>query len=57
VAEVPVHVRYDSTASTTGLGATLRMIRELWQIRRAWRHKSVAVPAAGAEPAQMPKAA
>jgi dolichyl-phosphate beta-glucosyltransferase len=57
VAEVPVRVRYDSTASTTGLGATLRMIRDLWQIRRAWRHKSVAVPAAGADPAPLPKAA
>lgn len=56
VAEVPVHVRYGSTASTTGMGATVRILRELWQIRRAWRHKSVAVPAA-AEPASLPRAA
>ena len=57
VVEVPVHVRYDSTASTTGPTATLRMLRELWQIRRAWRRKSVAVPAAGAESRPLPKAA
>jgi dolichyl-phosphate beta-glucosyltransferase len=36
VAEVPVRVRYDDAASTTGLRATLRMLRELWQVRRAW---------------------
>jgi len=57
VVEVPVHVRYDSTASTTGPRATLRMLRELWQIRRAWRTKSVPVSAAAPEPVPLPKAA
>jgi dolichyl-phosphate beta-glucosyltransferase len=37
VAEVPVQVRYEDQASTTGLRAMGRMISELWQIRRAWR--------------------
>jgi len=37
VAEVPVRVRYDDAASTTGAGTTLRMLRDLWRIRRAWR--------------------
>jgi hypothetical protein len=37
VAEVPVQVRYEDRASTTGLRAMGRMISELWQIRRAWR--------------------
>jgi len=37
VAEVPVQVRVEDRASTTGLRATGRMIRELWQTRRAWR--------------------
>jgi hypothetical protein len=36
VTEVPVCVRYEDAASTTGLGATMRMVRELWQIRRTW---------------------
>ncbi|HJZ58792.1 MAG TPA: glycosyltransferase [Gemmataceae bacterium] len=43
VAEVPVSVRYDTAASTTGLRATARMLRELWQIRRAWRNRTVPV--------------
>ncbi|HJZ59330.1 MAG TPA: glycosyltransferase [Gemmataceae bacterium] len=47
VTEVPVCVRYDTTTSTTGLRATLRMLRELWQIRRAWRNRSVRVPDLG----------
>jgi dolichyl-phosphate beta-glucosyltransferase len=38
VTEVPVSVRYDDTASTTGAGTTVRMLRDLWRIRRAWRH-------------------
>lgn len=38
VAEVPVCVRHDSTASTTGAGSTLRMVKELWRIRRAWKY-------------------
>jgi hypothetical protein len=37
VAEVPVCVRYDDRASTTGLRAMGRMVRELWRIRQAWR--------------------
>jgi len=57
VVEIPVSVRYDSTASTTGLRTTLRMLRELWQIRRAWRNRSVPLPASPAESTQLPKAA
>ena len=34
VQEVPVSVRYEDAASTTGLRTTLRMVRELWSIRR-----------------------
>jgi dolichyl-phosphate beta-glucosyltransferase len=41
VTEVPVCVRYETTASTTGLGSMARMVRELWKIRRAWRLSSV----------------
>jgi hypothetical protein len=37
VTEIPVHVRYEDAASTTGAGTTLRMLRELWRIRRRWR--------------------
>ncbi|HMC66490.1 MAG TPA: glycosyltransferase, partial [Gemmataceae bacterium] len=37
VAEVPVHVRYDTSSSTTGMRAMSRMIRELLGIRRAWK--------------------
>ena len=37
VQEVPVTVRYDDRTSTTGGRPTLRMLRELWQIRRDWR--------------------
>jgi hypothetical protein len=37
VAEVPVQVRYEDRASTTGLRAVGRMVGELWRIRRAWR--------------------
>ncbi len=52
VAEVPVCVRYEDAASTTaGLRATLRMLRQLWQIRRTWPR--VGFPAA----AQVPVAA
>jgi hypothetical protein len=38
VTEVPVCVRYETTASTTGLRTMARMIGELWKIRRSWRH-------------------
>lgn len=37
VAEVPVQVRCEDRASTTGLSAMGRMVGELWRIRRAWR--------------------
>jgi dolichyl-phosphate beta-glucosyltransferase len=57
VAELPVHVRYDTTASTTGFRTTLRMLRELWQIRRWWRNRSVPIPAPAAEPIRLPRAA
>jgi dolichyl-phosphate beta-glucosyltransferase len=38
VTEVPVCVRYETTASTTGLASVVRMVRALWKIRGAWRH-------------------
>ena len=60
VAEVPVCVRYDTAASTTGSRATLRMLRELWQVRRAWRGRAVAVdltPAAESVRPRLPAAA
>jgi dolichyl-phosphate beta-glucosyltransferase len=37
VAEVPVQVRFEGHASTTGLRSMGRMIRDLWHTRRAWR--------------------
>lgn len=36
VTEIPVHVRCDADGSTTSFRSTLRMINELWQIRRDW---------------------
>jgi hypothetical protein len=39
VVETPVCVRYDDHASTTGPGAGLRMLREVWRIRRHWRNR------------------
>jgi hypothetical protein len=45
VVEVPVCVRYQDGASTTGLGTMSRMIRELWRIRRRWAGKDVPVAA------------
>lgn len=54
VAEVPVHVRYENTASTTGAKATLRMVRELWTIRRLWKNRRVTLPA---EQVPLPRAA
>jgi dolichyl-phosphate beta-glucosyltransferase len=46
VTEVPVWVRYENTASTTGVGAMRKMFRELLRIRRDWRSMAhpVAVP-------------
>jgi dolichyl-phosphate beta-glucosyltransferase len=37
VQEVPVAVRYEDRASTTSGLPMMRMLRELWQIRRNWR--------------------
>jgi dolichyl-phosphate beta-glucosyltransferase len=37
VTEVPVTVRYEDRRSTTGARPTLRMMRELWRIRRDWK--------------------
>ena len=36
VGEIPVNVHYDESASTTNLGSTLAMIRDLWRVRKAW---------------------
>jgi len=36
ISEVPVHVRYESGGSTTNFRSTMRMVEELWRIRRAW---------------------
>jgi len=47
VAEVPVTVRYEDRTSTTGARPTLRMVRELWRIRRRWK-RGPAVPQADA---------
>jgi dolichyl-phosphate beta-glucosyltransferase len=38
VREVPVCVRLEDRASTTSFRTIGRMLGELWQIRRAWRH-------------------
>jgi glycosyltransferase involved in cell wall biosynthesis len=47
VTETPVTVRYEDRASTTGTGSGLRMLREVWRIRRRWRHRALGpVPAA-----------
>ncbi len=56
VAEVPVCVRYEDGASTTGLRASLRMVRELWRIRRAWPRTGFPEPHPAAEAAR-PEAA
>jgi glycosyltransferase involved in cell wall biosynthesis len=50
IAEVPVSVRYDDANSTTGWRSMGRMIRDLWQIRRAW-------PADAVTRAERPEAA
>jgi len=46
VVEVPVHVRVEDRASTTGVRATGQMIRELLEIRRDWRRTppALAIP-------------
>ena len=45
VAEVPVGVRYEDAASTTGMSSTLRMVRELWTIRGLWPASGFPAPA------------
>jgi dolichyl-phosphate beta-glucosyltransferase len=58
VAEVPVRVRCQDRASTTGARSALAMLRELWSIRRAWKRKVVPPFVASArEPALARKAA
>jgi hypothetical protein len=47
VQEVPVCVRYEDRASTTGWGSSVRTLWELWKIRRDWRE----APAPSAAPA------
>jgi dolichyl-phosphate beta-glucosyltransferase len=39
VTEVPVSVRYEDTLSTTRLHNVLRVVRELWKIRRVWKQR------------------
>jgi dolichyl-phosphate beta-glucosyltransferase len=51
VREVPVCVRYEDRASTTGLGAMKQMLKELWQIRRSWRQMAPPQPG-GATPTE-----
>ena len=52
VAEVPVCVRYEDAASTTGLRTTLRMVGDLWRIRKAW--PATGFPPRASEPAVAP---
>jgi dolichyl-phosphate beta-glucosyltransferase len=52
VTEVPVTVRYEDDASTTGVNDMTAMLRKLWTIRRAWR---VVPPAALAPLSDLPK--
>jgi dolichyl-phosphate beta-glucosyltransferase len=44
VQEVPVSVRYEDRASTTSGLPMMRMLRELCQIRRTWRHAPSMAP-------------
>jgi dolichyl-phosphate beta-glucosyltransferase len=39
VSEIPVCVRLENADSTTGAGSTLRMLKELWRIRKNWSRK------------------
>jgi dolichyl-phosphate beta-glucosyltransferase len=48
ITEVPVCVRYEDSASTTRLWNVVRMVSQLWKIRRAWR--TVPAVATAAEP-------
>jgi len=49
VEEVPVCVRYEDRASTTGLGSMTEMVKELWSIRRCWRRKEPPEPGRATE--------
>lgn len=42
IREVPVRVRYDDGVSTTGSRTGLKMLREVWNIRKSWKRKTVA---------------
>lgn len=53
VAEVPVSVRYDDAASTTGARSMLRMLRELWSIRQAWPRVPAPAPISNPPPASV----
>jgi dolichyl-phosphate beta-glucosyltransferase len=44
VTELPVSVRYDAEASTTNFRSTLKMVGELWRIRRSWPKSIIAPP-------------
>ena len=48
VHEVPVSVRYEDAASTTGPRTTLRMVGELWSARRRWPRRGFHLPLAAA---------
>ncbi len=41
IEEIPVCVRYETGASTTGGRTALRMFRELWSIRQTWRQRPI----------------
>jgi dolichyl-phosphate beta-glucosyltransferase len=45
ITEIPVRVRLETTASTTGLRQSIRMLYDLWKIRRAWRQAPLPQPA------------
>lgn len=46
ITEMPVCVRYDDAASSTGgVGTVLWMLRELWRIRRRWPKSGFPAPA------------
>jgi dolichyl-phosphate beta-glucosyltransferase len=40
ITEVPVLVRYEDAASTTGLGSVAKMVRDLLEIRKTWRPRT-----------------
>ena len=39
VVEAPVLVRYEDASSSTKAGTTVKMLRELWRVRRTWPRK------------------